>query len=56
VKKTAEPVRNVPSAVAKSRDCIAKRRDNGVGGISRRREAPRRDTRTSDQEPPLAFT
>ena len=41
VRKTALPVMNVPSPVENSSDCVASRRDIGVGGISRRRN-PRR--------------
>src|SRR4051794_13384765 len=44
VKNTAEPVRNVPSAVANSSDCVASRRESGVGGTRRRNERPRPGT------------
>src|SRR5262245_1121531 len=56
VKNTAEPVRNVPSAVANSNDCVASRRDSGVGGTRRRREGPRRGTVLWDQVPPTLLT
>ena len=42
----------MPSAVANSSDCVASRRDSGVGGISRRSEGPRRGTPLSDQDTP----
>src|SRR4051795_9819942 len=42
VRKTALPVLNAPSPVEKSTDCVASRRDMGVGGMRRRRK-PGRD-------------
>src|SRR4051812_5966126 len=49
MKNTAEPVRKVPWAVANSSDCIASRRDSGVGGTSRRSDGPRRGMCLWDQ-------
>src|SRR4051812_19715292 len=42
VRKTALPVLKAPSPVEKSTDCVASRRDMGVGGTRRRRK-PGRD-------------
>src|SRR3954452_21499250 len=42
VRNTALPVLNAPSPVEKSTDCVASRRDMGVGGMRRRRK-PGRD-------------